>query len=291
MSPADVGLPPAGLRRTPGLRREEVAVLAGVGVSWYTWLEQGRDIRVSAQVLDAVAGALRLNTHEHAYLYRLAGLEPPGAGTGAADPAQPVTPEWHRILDAWLPRPAYIIDRHWGFAAVNSTACEVFGLTDDDDNCLVAFFTSSRYRAAVTHWAEAAPDIVARFRADAARHPHDRGFHRIAAELGTASPEFARLWARHDVTESANGTKAVTHPYGGDLHFEYTRLPLPDHPGHHLVLHNPTPGTGTLEWLESFAEESRLISSARDTNAMPGGTTPSISSVCSPAVRTPSLSL
>lgn len=258
LAPADVGLPPAGLRRTPGLRREEVAVLAGVGVSWYTWLEQGRDIRVSAQVLDAVAGALRLDPHEQAYLYRLAGLEPPGAAV--ADPHRPVTAEWHRILDAWLPRPAYIIDRYWGFAAVNSTAREVFGLTDDDNNCLVAFFTSSRYRAAFTRWEEAAPEIVARFRADAARHPQDRAFHRIAAELRTVSTEFARLWARHDVTESANGTKAITLPDGGELHFEYTRLPLQDHPGHHLVLHNPTPGTGTLEWLESFAEESRLIS-------------------------------
>lgn len=260
LSPADVGLPPAGLRRTPGLRREEVAVLAGVGVSWYTWLEQGRDIRVSAQVLNAVADALRLNTHEQAYLYRLAGLEPPGTVTGAAAAEQPVAPEWHRILDAWLPRPAYIIDKYWGFAAMNSTAREVFGLTDDDDNCLVAFFTSLRYRAAFTQWQETAPDIVARFRADAARHPQDRAFHRLASELATVSTEFAQLWARHDVTESANGTKAITHPHGGQLHFEYTRLPLPDYPGHHLVLHNPTPGTGTLEWLESSAAESRLIS-------------------------------
>ncbi|MFI5718653.1 helix-turn-helix transcriptional regulator [Nocardia sp. NPDC051750] len=261
LSPTDVGLPPAGPRRTPGLRREEVAVLAGVGVSWYTWLEQGRDIRVSERVLDALAGALRLNAHEHAYLYRLAGLNPPSliATTAAIAPEPPITPEWHRILDAWLPRPAYIIDRYWGFAAVNSTAREIFGLTEDDDNCLVAFFTNDRYRAAFTHWAEAAPEIVARFRADAARHPDDKIFDRLTRELGAISDEFTRLWARHDVTESATGTKAITHPDGGELHFEYTRLPVPDHPGHHMVLHNPTPGTGTLEWLESFAEESRLI--------------------------------
>lgn len=259
LAPADVGLPAAGPRRTPGLRREEVAVLAGVGVSWYTWLEQGRDIRVSAQVLDAVAAALRLDAHEHSYLYRLAGLEPRSTGAPATEPGLPITPEWHRILDAWLPRPAYIIDRHWGFAAVNSTAREVFGLTDADDNCLVAFFTSSCYRAAFTHWAEVAPEIVARFRADAARHPEDKAFHRLAEELAVASAEFARLWAEHAVTESATGTKTITHPHGGELHFEYTRLRLPDHPDHHLVLHNPMAGTGTLEWLETFAEESRLI--------------------------------
>lgn len=261
LSPADVGLPPAGPRRTPGLRREEVAVLAGVGVSWYTWLEQGRDIRVSEQVLDAVAGALRLDGHERAYLYRLAGLNPPATVPRTARPgAEPsLGAELHRMLDAWLPRPAYIIDRYWGFAAVNATAREIFGLTDDDRNCLVAFFTSARYRAAFTHWAEAAPDIVARFRADAAQHLDDRTFQRLIGELGAVSDEFAQLWARHEVTESTQGVKTITHPHGGELRFEYTRLPLPDHPGHHLVLHNPAPGTGTLEWLESFAQEARLI--------------------------------
>lgn len=254
LSPADVGLPPGGPRRTPGLRREEVAVLAGVGVSWYTWLEQGRDIRVSAQVLDAVAGALRLDGPEHAYLYRLAGLNPPAATTPPG-PRSPLGPELHRMLDAWSPRPAYIVDRYWEFAAVNSTARELFGLTDDDSNCLVAFFTSARYRAAFTHWTAAAPDIVARFRADVARHPEDRAFRRLVEHLGAASTEFARLWARHEVVDSATGVKAITHPHWGELHFEYLRMPLPDHPGHHLVLHNPVPDTGTLERLESLARE------------------------------------
>ncbi|WP_245719959.1 helix-turn-helix transcriptional regulator [Nocardia uniformis] len=254
LAPADVGLPDAGPRRTPGLRREEVAVLAGVGVSWYTWLEQGRDIRVSAQVLDAVGGALRLDAYERAYLYRLAGLNPPSADTAAIGA---LDPELHRILDAWLPRPAYILDRHWGLAAVNSTAREVFGLSDRDHNCLVAFFTSSRYRAAFTRWEEAAPDVVARFRADAGMHQEDPVFHRLVDQLSTASDEFARLWAEHDVTELGRGSKYITHPYAGELVFEYTRLPLPDHPGHHVVLHNPVPGTGTQERLGSLLRGPR----------------------------------
>lgn len=250
LTPADVGLPNAGLRRTPGLRREEVAVLAGVGVSWYTWLEQGRDIKVSAQVLDAISQTLLLSPDECAYLYRLAGLNPPPA---EPSPRTALDADLHRMLDAWLPRPAYILDRHWGLAAVNSAAREVFGLGARDYNCLVAFFTSARYRAAYSHWEEAAPDVVARFRADAARHPNDPEFDRLAADLSTVSGEFTELWARHEVTESVHGTKTLTHPRGGELIFEYRSLPLPDHPGHRMVLHNPVPGTGTLERMEQLA--------------------------------------
>ncbi|MBB1256049.1 helix-turn-helix domain-containing protein [Streptomyces sp. OF3] len=249
LSPADVGFPAAGRRRTPGLRREEVAVLAGVGVSWYTWLEQGRDITVSAQVVDAIGRALLLNPDELAYLHRLAGLTPP---PDEPPPHVEIDPGLHRMLAAWLPRPAYVLDRHWGLAGVNSAAREVFGLTDRDHNCLVAFFTSGRYRAAYSSWEEAAPDVVARFRADSARHPADPEFGRLAADLATVSGEFAELWARHEVTEATHGRKVLTHPRCGELVFEYRRLPLPDHPGHHLVLHNPAPGTGTLSRLEQL---------------------------------------
>jgi len=245
-----VGLPDTGRRRTPGLRREEVAVLAGVGVSWYTWLEQGRDITVSPQVLDAVARALRLNRHERAHLYLLAGCNPP---LPEADRGEPLRAELQRLLDAWSPRPAYVLDRHWGIAALNETAREVFALTDEDRNCLVAFFTSPAYRASFAHWEAAAPGIVAQFRADAARHPGDPEFARIAAELREASAEFAELWRRHEVAHSTQGVKAIEHPREGLLVLEYTGLPLPDHPGHRLVLHNPRPGTGTAEKLHRLA--------------------------------------
>lgn len=250
LTPADVGLPHAGRRRTPGLRREEVAVLAGVGVSWYTWLEQGRDIKVSAQVLHAISGALLLTPDECAYLFRLAGLSPPPAEPA---PRAAIDAELRRMLDAWSPRPAYILDRHWGLAAVNGAAREVFGFGERDYNCLVAFFTSARYRAAYSRWEEAAPDVVARFRAEAARHPDDPEFGRLADDLSAVSGEFAALWARHEVTDSAHGTKTLTHPRCGELVFEYRRLPLLDHPGYEMVLHNPAPDTGTLERMEQLA--------------------------------------
>lgn len=247
LAPADVGMPDGGRRRTPGLRREEVAVLAGVGVSWYTWLEQGRDIKVSGDVLDAIARALRLDRAEREHLYLLAGLNPPRAEAG---PAVPITPELRRVLDAWSPRPAYVRDRHWNFVAINDAAREVFGYGDTDHNCLVTYFTNVRYRSMNIHWAAAAPDVVARFRADAARYPDDPGFDRIIEDLLAVSPEFAELWPRHEVSEAGQAVKGIRHPEAGELVFEGTLLPLADRPGHHLVLHNPRPGTGTQERLE-----------------------------------------
>lgn len=255
LTPADVGMPDGGRRRTPGLRREEVAVLAGVGVSWYTWLEQGRDIKVSGDVLDAVGRALRLDAAEREHLYLLAGLNPPRA---EADPAVPVTPELQRVLDAWSPRPAYVRDRHWNFLAINDAAREVFGYGDTDHNCLVTFFTNVRYRSMHTHWTAAAPDVVARFRADAARYPDDPGFDRLIADMLAASPEFAELWPRHEVSALPLAVKGIQHPDAGELVFEGTMLPLADRPGHHLVLHNPRPGTGTQERLERLMARRAL---------------------------------
>ncbi|MGH3671815.1 MAG: helix-turn-helix transcriptional regulator, partial [Pseudonocardiaceae bacterium] len=236
LSPGDVGLPAVGRRRTPGLRREEVAVLAGVGVSWYTWLEQGRDIKVSEQVLDAIARTLQLDRHERGYLYRLAGLNPPSADAASVG----INLELQWVLDGWLPRPAHILDRHWGFAATNVAAREMFGLSARDHNCLVSFFTDIRYRATCADWENAASLMIAQFRAESARHPDDAEYERLAGDLSMVSEEFARLWARHDVAEVSQGAKVFIHPHVGKLIFEYTSLPLPEHPGYRVILHNPT---------------------------------------------------
>ncbi|WP_433324407.1 helix-turn-helix transcriptional regulator [Spirillospora sp. CA-294931] len=256
LAPGDVGMPDAGRRRTPGLRREEVAVLAGVGVSWYTWLEQGRDIKVSGDVLDAVSRALRLDERERAHLYLLAGLNPPAPESRAVTP---VPDGLRRILDSWSPNPAYIRDRHWNFLAINDSARAVFGFGDIDHNCLVSFFTNARYRAVYAQWAEAATGVVGRFRADAARYPDDPAFDRIIGDLRSVSPDFAELWARHDVGGDAHLVKAVRHPDAGELTFEATMLPLADRPGDHLLLYNPLPGTGTDVRLERLMRTVRLV--------------------------------
>lgn len=247
VSPGDVGMAAVGRRRTPGLRREEVAVLAGVGVSWYTWLEQGRDITVSAEVLDAIGGALRLTEPERAHLYLLAGLNPPlvGGARGAA-----VTPELRHLLDVWTPRPAVLLDRYWNLLAVNDAAQVVFGYGDTDHNCLITFFTNARYRGMQVHWASVAPAVVAAFRADAAHCPDDPEFGRVVDDLSAVSPEFAELWARHEVGAHIQAVKAVHHPEAGDLVFDKTTLAVADRPDWHLELYNPRPATATGDRLE-----------------------------------------
>ncbi|MFI8320126.1 helix-turn-helix transcriptional regulator [Streptomyces sp. NPDC085529] len=254
VSPADVGLAvgDSRARRTPGLRREEVAVLAGVGVSWYTWLEQGREINVSSEVLDAVARVLRLDAMEREHLYLLAGSNPPlpGADTGRAVPDG-----LRRVIDSWLPRPAYLLDRHWNLVAVNRAAEVVFGYREDDHNCLVTFFTSARYRSSLVGWRDAARTIVGQFRADAARYPDDPEFGRIAADMCAASPEFAEIWQEYGLRGAAGGTKTIAHPEHGELTFTYTTLTVPELPGHRLMLHTPTDGTAAEERLASLLED------------------------------------
>lgn len=262
LKPVDVGLVNGGRRRTPGLRREEVALLAGVGASWYTWLEQGRDITVSASVLDAISAALRLTEAERAHLYSLSGSNPPPAG---GQRLSAVTPELLHLLDAWSPRPAMLQDRYWNLLAVNDATRQTFGYRDTDRNCLVTFFTNSRYRDMYVHWATAAPGVVSAFRADAALYPDDATFGEIVEDLSTISPEFVELWERHDVGPHLQAIKAVRHPDAGELVFDKTTLAVTDHPGWHLVLYNSRQGTETNERLDQLMQaqpRNFLVSSA-----------------------------
>ncbi|WP_436777779.1 helix-turn-helix transcriptional regulator [Yinghuangia sp. YIM S09857] len=241
LTPEDVGMPAGRGRRTPGLRREEVAVLAGVGVSWYTWLEQGREINVSADVLDAIARVLRFEAVERDHLYLLAGLNPPPA----APVDRPVPDEVRRVIEGWMPRPAYVVDRHWNFVALNAAARPVFDYGDAAHNCLVSFFTSARQRREWENWEDVARTIVGQFRADAARYPDDPEFGRIADDVCAVSPAFAEIWAQHPIGSATRGTKTLVNPEVGRLSFEYTSLPLPDLPGHRMILHSPAVGTDT----------------------------------------------
>ncbi len=242
-------MPTVGRRRTPGLRREEVAVRAGVGVSWYTWLEQGRDITVSGEVLDAIAGALLLNTVERAHLYLLAGLNPPpAAGLSGGE----LTPAVRQLLDAWGRRPAVLRDRAWNVLAYNETARAVLGFDGAAHNCLRTYFTSPRYRALPEVWADAAPAVVAAYRADATHFPGDAAFDRVIAELRTASPEFAELWDRHEVGVPVQAVNAMRHPEAGDLYFDATTLTVTDHPDWSLILYDPRPGTPTAARLKTL---------------------------------------
>ncbi len=246
-----------GQRRTPGLRREEVAQLAGVGVSWYTWLEQGRDINASPEVLEAVGRALQLNEAERAHLFVLAGLNPPRVRPVHSTS---VSPELSRLIDTWNPRPAILRDRYWNLITFNNATRLVFGYGDTDNNCLTTFFTNARYRDMHTEWEAIAPDVVAAYRADVAYSPADPGFQRIIGQLSSASTEFDELWARHDVAAPTQSMKAVRHPEVGDLVFDKTTMALIDRPDWHLEFYNPRPGTGTAERLDELTRSNTLAS-------------------------------
>ncbi|KNB50746.1 helix-turn-helix transcriptional regulator [Streptomyces caatingaensis] len=254
LTPQEVGLPAGERRRTPGLRREEVASLAGIGLTWYTWLEQGRRISVTTAVLDAVGRALRLDATDRAHLYRLAGHVP---GEPSAQ-RQDVPAELLRLVEEWLPNPAYVLDRHWRFLCGNRAVHAVFGEVGRGESCLDGFLREEGETFhGLSGWDGMAASLVAEFRADAARHPDDPGFARTVTHLSRRSAEFARLWARQEVRDTALGTKSVTHPSAGPLHFERTAFRVADHPDLRITLLLPRPGTDTRERLGDVVATAR----------------------------------
>ncbi|MFE5536215.1 helix-turn-helix transcriptional regulator [Streptomyces sp. NPDC056492] len=254
VTPAEAGLPDGGARRrTPGLRREEVAVLAGVGVSWYQWLEQGRDITVSPHVLDAVGRVLRLSSAERRHLYVLAGLNPPALEVAPAD--RDMCEGLKRLIDAWMPFPAHIMDAYWNTVLYNDSAALVLGMRPEIvQNCLIAFFTDPIYKARSPRWEEIACLVVAQYRAASSEWPEDEGFQAVIEEARELSPEFAALWDQRDVRPGGQIRKEIEHPVVGTLYVESTQLRVPARPDLSIVLHTPLPATDTaekLEWLTS----------------------------------------
>ena len=249
VSPEQVGMPAGGgRRRTPGLRREEVAVLAGVGVSWYQWLEQGRDITVSGQVLDSVGRVLRLSEPELQHLYALAGLTPPALRQSPRTDAcgNPLI----RLIEAWQPNPAHIVDRYWYIRAMNTSAHLVFGFDRIGMNCLEEFFDNDRHLLAYPDEATIARRVVAQFRSEMTNHPGDEEYGRIVDGLRSRSPRFAELWDRHEVQAPGTSLKIYLHKDAGELQFESTQLRVPEWPDLMLILHTPLAETDTRLRLE-----------------------------------------
>ncbi|MEU4657230.1 helix-turn-helix transcriptional regulator [Streptomyces sp. NPDC023723] len=255
VTPGAAGLPEGGgRRRTPGLRREEVAVLAGVGASWYQWLEQGREISVSPQVLDAVARVLRLSHAERRHLYLLAGLNPPvpEVESGRKDMCEGL----RRLIDTWMPYPAHIMDQYYNCVLYNDAAAMVLGMRPDTtQNCVVDFFTDPLYRARSKSWERNARTVVAQFRAACSAAPRDEGFQEVLRRLeAEAGEEFARLWAERDVEDAGQVRKELEHPLAGLLCVESTALKVPARPDLTIVLHTPLDEANTaakLAWLAS----------------------------------------
>ncbi|MFJ2027684.1 helix-turn-helix domain-containing protein [Streptomyces sp. NPDC087897] len=263
LQPQDVGLPEFGRhRRVPGLRREELAQLAGVSVAYYTRLEQGNGRNVSAEVLDAIARALRLTDAEHAHLTHLAR---PARHKKKRRPArvQRVRTGLLYLLDSMEGIPAYVTGARSDILAWNPMAAAVFGdwgaLPPAERNWARLVFLSPAYRDLFVHWDSKASDMVSYLRLYAGCHPDDPELSALVGELSVKSDEFRRLWATHNVKEKGHGTKLVRHPLAGELTLAYETLNLPDDEEQHLVTYHAEPGSesaGGLRLLASWGADA-----------------------------------
>ncbi|MCH0563679.1 MULTISPECIES: helix-turn-helix transcriptional regulator [unclassified Streptomyces] len=256
LKPQDVGLPDFGRhRRVPGLRREELAQLAGVSVAYYTRLEQGNGRNVSAEVLDAIARALRLTDAEHAHLTHLA--KPKQHKKKPAARQQHVRSALPQLLDAMDGVPAYVVGRRTEILAWNRMAAAVFGdwsqLPVEERNWARLVFLRPEYRDLFVNWEQKAIDIVAVLRMDAGCYPDDPRLSALVGELSVKSEDFRRLWATHDVKDKNHGLKRLRHPLVGevDLHFESLRLT--DGSDQSLVTYHAEPGSASAEALRLLA--------------------------------------
>ncbi|NYI04910.1 helix-turn-helix transcriptional regulator [Allostreptomyces psammosilenae] len=224
-SPAEAGLAVTGRRRTPGLRREEVATMAGVSVTWYTWLEQARDIRVSRQVLTSLVNALGLDEVETAHLFQLAGEVPPSE-LAAPEPELPA--QYRLLLTQLEPSPAYIVNRRFDIVAWNR-ACQVFygdleRLAERRRNILWLTFAEPEFRRISADWEQEAAYTVALFRAQAGDALLQPDVAELVEELEQASPHFRRLWRRKDLAPFVPERRTMFHPSLGRVDLEYVKM-------------------------------------------------------------------
>lgn len=263
LAPERVGLPASGRRRVPGLRREEVAALAGVSTEWYTRLEKGHIGGVSESVLEAVAQALLLNEDERTYLLDLARAARPARRRSPRrkDVKIPSAVQW--MVDSMTMAPAFVRDGRLDVVASNALCRALYSPMFDSDttgdrgcaNFARYFFLDPGSADFFVDWEEGARATVAVLRAEAGREPHDRALRELVGELSTLSPDFRTMWASHDVRIRHEGVKRLDHPDVGRLEmtFRSLNLPLPQQAVHDLIIYTAEPGTPSEDRLKLLA--------------------------------------
>lgn len=224
LSPLEVGLPQGPRRRTPGLRREEVAALAGVGLTWYMWLEQGREINASAAFLENVARVLKLDEIERRHLFLLAKKCPSVINGRSWDTVSPLV---SRLLDDLVVRPAYVFNLRWDVIAWNVAAETLFAFEERDvseRNMLWMWFADDRLHGRMAEWENQAPQILASFYRDYAQAPEDEAMNDLVMSLEASSPLFKMLWTRHDVHGRCQGRRNFEIDGVGVVAFEHQTL-------------------------------------------------------------------
>jgi transcriptional regulator with XRE-family HTH domain len=256
LKPEDVGLPDFGRhRRVPGLRREELAQLAGVSVGYYTRLEQGNGQHVSAEVLDAIARALRLSDAEHAHLTHLA--KPKQRKKKPVGRTQQVRGPLRMLLDTMEGGPAIVVGRRSDILAWNRMAAAVFGdwaeLPEHERNWARLVFLRPEYRDLFVDWERKANDVVSQLRMDAGSHPNDPRLSALVGELSVKSKEFRRLWAAHDIKDKCHGIQRLHHPLVGELDLRLESFHLADDHEQTLATYIAEPGSPSAEALRLLA--------------------------------------
>lgn len=238
ISPIEVGLLPGTRRRTPGLRREELCHLAGIGLTWYTWLEQGRDITLSRRALDRVAQALRLNLGERNHLFALA--QQPVAQVPAKQAT--VSPQLQRVLDV-ISTPAYVIDRHWDIVAWNKATSVLFGdfgsHNAQERNLVWRVFVDPSYRQLFVNWEQDAQRVLAKFRISYTRGggESDPANHLLVEDLSRVSSQFRQWWSRQDVLDMSEGAKRFHLKGKGDVLMQHSSFSIGSDPDLRMVVY------------------------------------------------------
>ena len=239
LAPADVGLPTTGGRRTPGLRREEVAAIAGVGLTWYTWFEQGRDIQVSESFLLKISKALKLDDVECCHLFLLAHKRPPPVDVYERPSVNPGVQE---IMDELVTKPAYVINLGWDVVAWNTSADHLFSFSSCDRssrNLLRMIFTDPRLRARHPSFRDDGPPLLANFRYDFAAAPENPTLLSLIEDLNKLSPDFKRWWGRPSSGEYSRGISCLR---DGDTltRFRHEMLTVDEHRHLRMVVYFPS---------------------------------------------------
>lgn len=257
VSPGEIGLASTGRRRTPGLRREEVAQLAGVGITWYTWLEQGRASGVSEQVIGAVARVLRMTEAERHHALVLSGHAPVKQA-----PPMRLLPSQAAVLEKLLPFPAAVQTDGYEIVASNRAYRFLFDDLDaydpDDRNCAWLMFTEAAWRGALVDESQVLPDIAARLRAHRAEHRDEPRWEKLIDRLLERSDDFRRLWEHHEVADERTRLRRYRSPRAGALNVDFQSLWLDQRSGARIIVMSPA-DRATEERLERL---SHLVASA-----------------------------
>ena len=256
LTPEEVGLPRGSRRKTPGLRRAEVAQLVGVSVDWYTWLEQGRAITPSTQVLERLVQTLRLDANERTHLFLLAQQQAPPT---LVLETEIVSPALQHFLDQFGTRPAFVSGRRWDILAWNDAGCAVFGdfrqRTTRERNTIWGVFTNPISRQIIVDWEEDARHLLAQFRSSCGRYPGDAQLTELIHDLMLASPEFRAWWPDHEVQGGQEGRKNLNHPQVGYLLFERLTFQVFDTPDLKVTVYTPLQEADTPRKVEQLLDQ------------------------------------